>query len=123
MRNHFVGGVSLILLGAFFYACQAAIIKALALDLPPLPVIIFGQSAFALLLMLPFVFNRGWRAGCAMISTRRLSMHGLRSIFSLGISYLLFYLRQIYSIGQWYVAGEYGPIIVPFLAWGFLGQK
>ncbi len=119
MRNHLFLGVSLTLLGAFFYACQTALIKAMALQLPPLPVVIFGQSAIALIIALPFVFLQGRHK----LSVKRLPMHFLRSLFSLGISYLLFYAVRFIPLVNGMLLVNTAPIIVPFLAYFFLGQR
>lgn len=123
MKNHLILGAFLSLLGAFFYAAQTALVKLFAHDMPPLPVVIFVQSAIALIFMLPLIFRKGFRGSHKRLATKRLPLHILRALFSLGISFLLFYAVTVIPLVNAMLLVNTSPLIVPFVSYIFLGEK
>ena len=123
MKNNLPLGVILSLICAFLYSSQTTLIKLEASYLPPLPVIIFFQSLVALLLILPIVFRSGYREAKQVIITKKLKLHFLRTIFSLSISFLLFYAITYIPLVNGILLANTAPLMVPFLGYFFLSQK
>lgn len=123
MKNNLPIGIAAALLSALFYSTQTAIIKLHASSLPPVPVIIFFQSIVSLILILPIVFKNGLQSGKKTITTQRLPLHFLRSIFSQGISYLLFSAVLFIPLVNAMLLSNTAPLIVPFIAYLFLSQQ
>jgi len=123
VKNHLILGVLLSLLGAFFYASQTALVKFGAGQMPALPVVVFVQSAIALIFMLPLILRKGFSHAKNKLVTQRLPLHILRAIFSLLISYLLFYAVTLIPLVNAMLLVNTSPLIVPFFAYIFLGEK
>ncbi|MDX1900879.1 MAG: DMT family transporter [Gammaproteobacteria bacterium] len=123
MQNHLPLGVLLSLLGAFFYAAQTGVIKLGVGHLPPLPVIVFVQSAVALILMLPVIFRKGFSDARDIFVVKRFPLHVVRAIFSLLISYALFYAVAFIPLVNAMLLVNTAPLIVPLLGRIFLGEK
>ena len=116
-------GIMLSLLASFFYASQTAIIKVQAGALPPLPVVIFIQSLVSLILILPFLFKNGSSNVRRILTTQKLHLHFLRTLFSLSISFLLFYAVTFIPLVNGMLLANTAPLMVPFIAYLFLSQK
>lgn len=123
MKYNLTLGVTLSLLASFFYAAQTAIVKTQAAVLPPLPVVIFIQSLVSLLLILPFIFKNGRSEAKRILSTRKIHLHLLRTLFSLSISFLLFYAVTFIPLVNGLLLANTAPLIVPVLGYVFLSQK
>jgi len=123
MNQNLFLGVILSLSGALFYSAQTALVKLQAAALPPLPVVIFIQSLVSLLLILPLMFKHGRADARKLMTTRNTRLHLLRTIFSLSISYLLFYAVTFIPLVNAMLLANTAPIIVPFIGYLFLSQK
>jgi drug/metabolite transporter (DMT)-like permease len=123
MNQNLLLGVVLSLAGALFYSTQTALVKLQAIALPPLPVVIFIQSLVALLIMLPFILKKGRAHALKIMTTRNTKLHLMRTIFSLSISYLLFYAVTFMPLVNAMLLANTAPFIVPFMGYLFLSQK
>ncbi len=123
MNQNLFLGVILSLFGAMSYSTQTAIVKLQATALPPLPVVIFIQSLVALMLMLPVILRHGPVKARKIMMTKNVKLHLLRTIFSLSISYLLFYAVTFIPLVNAMLLANTSPFIVPLLGWLFLSQK
>jgi drug/metabolite transporter (DMT)-like permease len=123
MKNNLFLGVLLSLFGALFYSVQTSVVKGQGIGLPPLPVVIFMQSLIALALMLPLVFKGGVGKARQKLATNKLGLHVLRALFSLGISFLLFYSVRYIPLVNGLLLANTAPLIVPFIGYFFLSQK
>jgi len=123
MKNNIFLGVILSLLGALFYSLQTSIVKGQAMVLPPLPVVIFMQSMVALVLMLPLILKGGVAKARQKLATNKLGLHILRAVFSLGISFLLFYSVQYIPLVNGMLLANTAPLIVPFIGYFIWSQK
>ena len=122
MKYNLPLGIALSLLASLFYASQTAIVKAQAAALPPLPVVIFIQSLVSLLLILPLLFKNGTSGATRIVTTQKLHLHFLRTLFSLSISFLLFYAVTFIPLVNGMLLANTAPLIVPFIAYLFLSQ-
>ena len=123
MKNNLPIGVALTLLSAFLYSSRTGIVKADFSHLPPLPVVIFIQSMVALFLILPIIFKNGPKAATATLSTKKIKLHFLRTVFSLAISFLLYYAVTFIPLVNAMLLANTSPLIMPLLAYLFLRQK
>ncbi len=123
MKNALWLGVILTLLGSLFYSVQTGVIKDVGSTLPPLPVIVFIQSLVSFLLFIPIIFRNGIANSHEVFKTKRIGLHILRSIFSLTISFSLFYAVQYMPFVNAMLLANTVPFIVPFLAYFFLSKK
>jgi len=123
MKHPLALGSALALLSALFYSVQTALVKVQITALPPLPVVIFIQSIVSLMLILPFIFKKGWPHAKKTLSTQRVKLHLLRTLFSLSISYLLFYAVTFIPLVNAVLLANTAPLFVPFIAYFFLAQK
>ena len=114
MQNKLLLGVLFALIGALFYSIQTAIIKDTAAILPPLPVIVFVQSLISFILVLPIIFKHGLQKGVAIFKTKRIPLHILRTIFSLMISFSLFYAVQFMPLTNAMLLANTVPFVVHF---------
>jgi drug/metabolite transporter (DMT)-like permease len=123
MKNNLFIGVSLSLLGALLYSTITAIIKAKHAFLPPLPIVIFMQSAVALTLALPFLFKRGIKQAREVMRSPNIPLHLLRTVMSLSLSYLIFYSVKFIPLVNSMLLSNTAPLIVPFVSYLFLSHK
>lgn len=123
MKYNLPLGVALGLLAALAYSAQTAVVKVEITSLPPLPVVIFIQSLIALLLVLPLILKDGKSNAKALLSTHKIWLHMLRTVFSLSISYLLFYAVTLIPLVNGLLLANTAPLIIPFLGYLFLSQK
>jgi drug/metabolite transporter (DMT)-like permease len=123
MKNNLPLGVVMSLLCAFFYSTQTALVKHLADTLPPLPIVVFLQSLIALLLLLPFLFNKGLPYVRNVVKTKNLRLQFLRAFSSLSLSYLLFYAVKFIPLVNAMLLVNTSPMIVPFVAYFFMSQR
>jgi drug/metabolite transporter (DMT)-like permease len=119
-QNLFLG-VILTILSTIAYSSQVAIIKAQAADIP-LALIVFMQSAFALLFLLPVIFRKGFKNAVNLLATQKISLHIARAVASLAISYFLFSSVKYIPLVNAILLANTAPLIVPFIAFLFMGQ-
>lgn len=123
MKHNLPLGVALSLLSALAYSSQTALIKTLAVHLPPLPVVIFIQSLMSLLFILPLIFKNGTTGAKKILTTQNIKLQFLRSIFSLSTSYLLFYAVTFIPLVNGLLLANTAPLIIPFIGYLFMSQK
>lgn len=123
MKYHLSLGVFLSLIACFLYSLMTAIIKAKASLLPPLPVVVFLQNAVSLLLIVLVIYKKGHIQAKSLIKTTRLRLHLLRSIFSLLISYLLYYALQTIPLVNATLLANSAPLMVPVVGYLFFTEK
>lgn len=123
MKHNLPLGVTLSLFAALLYSTQTALIKAQAPFLPSLPVVIFVQSLVSLLLILPIIFKNGLSSAKLTLTTKKLPIHLLRTLFSLAISFLLFTAVTYIPLVNALLLANTAPLIVPFIAYVVLGQQ
>lgn len=114
MRHNVLLGAFLGLLGAFFYSTQTTLIKIEASSLPPLPMVIFIQSVVSLLLILPLLFHK---KDIKVFQSQQVGLQFLRTVFSLGISYALFYSLHFIPLVNAMLLANTVPLLVPFLGY------
>src|SRR5258708_2723554 len=121
MKQNLFLGVTLSLFACFLYSLLTTILKTQADILPPLPVVIFLQNLVSLLLILPIIFRK--RHAKQFLITNRVKLHFLRSIFSLLISYLLYYGLAYIPLVNAMLLSNATPLIVPFIGYLFFAEK
>ncbi|MBY0545403.1 MAG: DMT family transporter [Gammaproteobacteria bacterium] len=104
-----------------FYSMQTTIIKFYSATLPPLPMVIFIQSTVSLVLMLPFLLKK--KVVKEALVFNDFPLHVLRMIFSISISYLLFYSVTLVSLVNATLLVNTAPLFVPLFAYVFLSKK
>jgi drug/metabolite transporter (DMT)-like permease len=75
------------------------------------------------MLIIPIIFKNGFVLSQSIFKTQRVGLHIWRSIFSLCISFSLFYAVQYMPLVNAMLLANTVPFIVPFLAFFFLSQK
>ena len=123
MRHRVLLGALLTLLGALFYSSLTALVKAFSGGELPLPMLVFMQSVVSLLIFLPFLFRGGLVSAKKIVTTKKLSIHLLRAISSLSISYFLFSAVKFIPLVSAMLLANISPLILPFIAYFFLGKK
>lgn len=121
IKNHTLG-ISMTLLSAFSFAILTAIVKAKAADVS-VPVIVFIQSAVTLLLVMPATIRSTSKKTRAVFASPYIGLHLLRTIFSLGLSYLLFASVSYIPLVDAVLFANSFPLFLPFLAYLFLRKK
>ncbi|ODN42715.1 EamA family transporter [Piscirickettsia litoralis] len=95
-------GIVLTLFSALSYASLAAVIK----NHPevPLSLFVFAQSLICLILILPIIGKQNRTSVKNQFKTNYLHFHIIRALFSLGISYCLFFRLKNDPPCQWSLA-------------------
>lgn len=120
-NENIIIGVILTLVSILFYSMQTTIIKFYSATLPPLPIVIFIQSIVSLILMLPFLLKKSIIKEA--LTFNDFPLHVLRMIFSISISYLLFYSVTMVPLVKAALLVNTAPLFVPILAYFCLSQK
>ena len=117
MKSSMYLGASLTLLSALAYAFTASLVKHAGSAIN-LPVLVFIQSLTCLILILPIMAKtkRHWRTVYPI-------KHVFRTLFSLGISYFLFYAVRKIPLVNGVLLANTAPLMVPFLGALFFSQK
>lgn len=123
MKQHLRLGVTLSLFACFLYSLMATIIKANAMTLPPLPMVIFLQNLVSFSLIFPILYKDGHHIALLSLKTHKLKLHILRSVFSLLISYLLYYSLSYIPLVNALLLSNAAPLIVPFVGYIFFAEK
>lgn len=116
-------GVLLGLLGTFFYSLQTAFVKEFSSTLPSLPMIIFIQCSVAFLLMLPIMAKPIKNHGLTALKSHHLFLQILRAIFSLLLSFFLYYAVKFIPLVDAILLANASPLVVPFVAYAFFCEK
>jgi drug/metabolite transporter (DMT)-like permease len=117
MNRSALAGAILTLVATLFYSIQTAIVKAYASSLPPLSVVIFVQSALSMILILPIMFRHGISPGIAALKTQYFRLQILRTIFSLALSFLLYYAVRFIPLVDAVLLANSAPLMVPIMAY------
>ncbi len=121
MKKHLYLGVSLTLLSTFAYAILTAIVKGVEGEVS-LPMIVFAQSLVSLLLITPLLLRKGRTHAKQLVKTSFVGTHVLRTFFSLGISYSLFYAVTKIPLVDAVLLANTAPLMIPLLALVFFRQ-
>ncbi len=113
-------GAGLAVLSAFTYALQTAIVKQLGGQVST-PVLVFVQSAVCLALILPLLFVGG--SAREKVRTAHLKIHFFRTIFSLGISYFLFYAVKFIPLVDAVLLANTAPLLIPIIGFLFMSRR
>lgn len=121
MKQHLTLGVSMTLASTLSYAILTAIVKAQSANIPT-PVIVFIQSLVTLILIVPVIIHGKKEAFNRIKNSPYILTHFFRTIFSLGISYLLFLAVGYIPLVNGLLLANTAPLMVPFLAYIFMAQ-
>ena len=118
------GGLSAPIQGALYMIAAAAafsimnaLVRVLAESLDPLQIAFF-RNAFALLVMLPWLFRQGTQG----LKTERLKLHVMRAVFGLGAMILWFYSVSILPLAEAVALNFTVPLFVTIGAALILGE-
>ncbi len=120
MNSKFALGSGLTLLSALIYAIQTALVKHLGGQVST-PVLVFIQSLVCLLLILPLLFVGG--SARQKVQTAHLKLHFFRTIFSLGISYFLFYAVKFIPLVDAVLLANTAPLLIPLIGFLFMSRR
>jgi len=102
MKNSTFLGVVLTLVSALTYAVQTAVVKYIGGQVST-PVLVFIQSIVCLVLIGIVISAQGKQQARRLLKTTHPVIHIFRTLFSLGISYFLFYsVKFIPRLMQYY---------------------
>ncbi len=121
-KNNLFLGIIFTLASSLSYAILTSIVKTLGAVVDT-PVIVFIQSATCLVLMLIFVAIKKNVNSAPFWRTSVIHLHIFRTIFSLGISYFLFYAVKYIPLVDGVLLANTAPLMVPFIAFVFMSQK
>lgn len=115
MKSSLHLGVIFALMSTLSYSILAAIVKQFNGDLP-LPQVVFIQCGISLLIMSTLIGLRGKHYIKSTLKTSYPLLHLVRAIFSLGISYFLFYAVVRIPLVDAVLLSNTSPFMVPFLS-------
>lgn len=72
---------------------------------------------------MPILFKNGYRSAKIFLATDKMQLHLLRSVFSVLISYLLYYSLKSIPLVNALLLANAAPLIVPFIGYWFFAQK
>lgn len=122
MKPNLLIGSVLALLSALVYAVQTAIVKHIGTEVST-PVLIFIQSIVCLVLILPLVFAKGRSVAWQTMRTSHLKVHFFRTVFSLGISYFLFYAVKSVPLVDAVLLANTAPLLIPIIGFIFMSRR
>lgn len=122
MQYNLVLGVTLSLLGSLFYAVQVALARGYAHGCP-LSMMVFIQACVAFVLFLPLLLKNGVASARRKLHTKKMHLHILRAIASLGINTLIFAAVKYIPLVNAMLLSNTVPLIVPFLAYLYFGHR
>lgn len=115
-------GITLALLSALIYAIQTAIVKHTAPTVST-PVLVFIQSIVCFLCIIPVIFAQGKSKAIKLVCTNHPWLHLARTVFSLGISYFLFYSVASIPLVDGVLLTNTAPLWVPIIGVLFLSRR
>lgn len=122
MKQSLSLGVIFTLLSTLSYSILAALVKQFNGELP-LAQVVFIQSAISLFMTSLIMVFKGVDYAKMTLRTSHPGIHFIRSLFSLGISYFLFFAITKIPLIDAILLANTSPFMVPFLAWGLYQQK
>ncbi|HVV68103.1 MAG TPA: DMT family transporter [Gammaproteobacteria bacterium] len=121
MKNLSSLGMSLALISALAYAIQTAIVKHISGQIST-PMLVFIQSTVCFILILPLILAKGRRFALQTLRTAHPIIHFFRTIFSLGISYFLFYAVKFIPLVDAVLLANTAPLLVPIIGFLFMSR-
>ncbi len=121
MRINLLYGITCTLLSAFFYAVLNALIKHVGATIP-IPMFVFFQSFFSLIFISAILLVNPRLSFNNVTKTSHFKLHLVRTLFSVGISYFLFFSLKYIPLVDAVVLGNTAPLFVPVIAFIFLSQ-
>lgn len=122
MKHHASIGAMYTLLSALIYTLLTVIVKRYTNDIST-PVLLFVQMTAACICVSLLVIQRGKPAITAIYTSQNKSTHLWRTLFSLGIGYLLFHALKSIPLVNGVLLMNTAPLMVPFLGLLFFGKK
>jgi len=123
MKHSLFWGVIFSLLSAFCYSALTTLIKINGVAIS-VPILVFIQSAFCLVFILPIMF---FKFGRASLNLKQFStikkQHLFRTVFSLSIGYCLFLAIKKIPYFDAVLLYNAFPLFVPVVAFALLGTK
>lgn len=123
MKNKLILGVLLTLLSTLLYSSLTAIIKAQHDAMPPMPVVIFMQSAVPLFISLLFLMKKGLPYTRNLLRSSQVPLQFVRSAVSLSLTFFLFYSMKYIPLVNTLLLANTSPLLVPFISYFLLSQK
>jgi drug/metabolite transporter (DMT)-like permease len=111
-------GALLMIASGLLFSGMAALIKHISTQLPN-EMVVFFRSAMGLLVLLPWVWQRGWH----QLKTKKFRGHLLRGLAGLAAMYCFFYAIAHLSLAEATLLNYSTPLFVPFIAVTWLGEK
>ncbi|QTR47677.1 DMT family transporter [Thiothrix litoralis] len=111
-------GALLILASEFFLVCAGMVIKHLN-GVVSTEQTVFFRNAFALLLLLPWL----WRNGVQAVKTDCLHLHFLRSLLGVTAMSCMFYAWGHLPLAQSALLKQTMPLFVPIVAFFWMGER
>lgn len=118
MRNPLLQGALLLLLAEACFAGIGALVKYSS-GMASEAQVVFFRNAFALLLMLPFLYSRGW----SLLKTQRWYLHAFRALTGLVSMYCFFYVLGQLPLAQAMAVLLLTPFIIPVIARVWLKER
>ena len=100
------------------FSAMGALIKQLSVQLPN-EMVVFFRSAMGLLVLLPWV----WRRGFGHLKTQRWRGHLLRGLAGVSAMYCFFYTIGHLPLAEAVLLNYSTPLFVPFISVLWLGEK
>lgn len=91
--------------------------------LPPLPIVVFLQSAISFILFLPLFFKNGGREIVKILYSRKLKFQFFRTVSTLYLSYSLFYAVHFIPLVNAMLLVNTAPLMMPFVAYLIFSQR
>lgn len=113
-------GIILMCISTFCFSIMHVMIRwtSLNTDLHAFQIAFF-RNVFGFLVFLPLILSNG----LGFLKTKRLGLHGIRSLFNIGAMLMFFYALTITEVGHVTSLGFSAPIFAGILSVIFLGEK
>lgn len=108
----------LLLLAELCFAGTSAMVKHLGSDIPSTHLVFF-RNFFALLVLLPWLYNRRATA----FKTTQLKLHLLRCVTGIGGMYLFFYVITQVELAKATLVLLMAPFIIPVISWFWFKER
>lgn len=118
MPNNLLKGAAFLLLGEFFLAVMAGIIKHLSVDVPH-ETMVFARNLCGVAVLMPLVL----RHGIGQLKTSRFSIHLMRSLVGLSAMYCFFYVIAHMPLAEAALVKLTTPFFLPIIAFIWLSEK
>ncbi len=118
MPNSLLKGAAFLLLGEFFLAVMAGIIKHLSVDVPH-ETMVFARNLCGVAVLMPLVL----RHGIGQLKTSRFRIHLMRSMIGLSAMYCFFYVISHMPLAEAALVKLTTPFFLPIIAFIWLNEK